>query len=48
MRRVLYDAGSPAAKAAAALLADELDVVPWTGADAAEMTVRAPGSRVSG
>jgi HD-GYP domain-containing protein (c-di-GMP phosphodiesterase class II) len=39
MRRVLYDAGSPAAKAAAALLADELDVVPWTGADAAESVV---------
>jgi HD-GYP domain-containing protein (c-di-GMP phosphodiesterase class II) len=39
MRRVLYDAGSPAAKAAAALLADELDVAPWAAADAAESVV---------
>src|SRR5262249_16916769 len=33
-RRVLYDPESPAAAAAAALLADEFDVSPWTAADA--------------
>ena len=46
MRRVLYDAGSPAAAAAAALLADEFDVQPWAPADAAESVVLAsdPGA----
>jgi HD-GYP domain-containing protein (c-di-GMP phosphodiesterase class II) len=38
-RRVLYDAASPAAAAAAALLADELDVRPWAPALAAESVV---------
>ena len=39
MRRVLYDAASPAAAEAAALLAGEFDVQPWTTADAAESVV---------
>ena len=39
MRRVLYDAASPAATAAAALIADEFDVQPWAPADAAESVV---------
>ena len=38
-RRVLYDAGSPAAAAAAALLHDEFDVQPWVPAQAAESVV---------
>src|SRR5438093_3405558 len=37
-RRVLYDA-SPAAAAAAALLADEFDVLPATTADPAEAVI---------
>ncbi len=36
MRRVLYDAASPAAAAAAALLTDEFDVQAWVPATAAE------------
>jgi HD-GYP domain-containing protein (c-di-GMP phosphodiesterase class II) len=43
MRRVLYDAASPAAAGAAALLADEFDVRPWTPADAAESVVLTDG-----
>ncbi|HEU5320173.1 MAG TPA: GAF domain-containing protein, partial [Methylomirabilota bacterium] len=39
MRRVLYDAGSPAAAEAAALLADEFDVRPWAPEDAADSVV---------
>src|SRR5882724_5159673 len=38
-RRVLYDAGSRAAVAAAALLADEFDVQTWLPAEAAEAVV---------
>jgi len=38
-RRVLYDPGSPAAAAAASLLADEFDVQPWAPAEAAESVV---------
>jgi HD-GYP domain-containing protein (c-di-GMP phosphodiesterase class II) len=38
-RRVLYDAGSPAAAAAAHLLADEWDVQPWSSGVAAESVV---------
>jgi HD-GYP domain-containing protein (c-di-GMP phosphodiesterase class II) len=51
-RRVLYDAGSEAAAAAAALLADEFDVQTWLPAEAAEAVVLtsdpqapAPGGR---
>ncbi len=51
-RRVLYDAGSRAAVAAAALLADEFDVQTWRPAEAAEAVVLtsdprapAPGGR---
>ena len=46
MRRVLYDAASPAAAGAAALLADEFDVRPWASEDAAESVVLTtrPGS----
>ena len=43
MRRVLYDAASPAAAGAAALLADEFDVRPWAPADAAESVVLTDG-----
>jgi HD-GYP domain-containing protein (c-di-GMP phosphodiesterase class II) len=43
MRRVLYDAASPAAAGAAALLADEFDVRPLTAADAAESVVLTAG-----
>jgi len=39
MRRVLYDAGSPAAAEAAALLADEFDVRPWAPPGAADSVV---------
>src|SRR5437870_5352878 len=44
-RRVLYDPDSPAAAAAAVLLADEFDVQPWTPGEAAESVVltSAPG-----
>jgi HD-GYP domain-containing protein (c-di-GMP phosphodiesterase class II) len=38
-RRVLYDADSPAAVAAAALLQDEFDVQPWAPAAASESVV---------
>jgi HD-GYP domain-containing protein (c-di-GMP phosphodiesterase class II) len=38
-RRVLYDPGSPAAAAAASLLADEFDVQPWTVPAARESVV---------
>src|SRR4029453_2877194 len=38
-RRVLYDAPSPAAATAAALLADEFDVLPATTADPAEAVI---------
>ena len=38
-RRVLYDPGSPAATAAAFLLADEFDVQPWAQAEAAASVV---------
>jgi len=38
-RRVLYDAASPAAAAAAALLADEFDVLPATTVDPAEAVI---------
>ncbi len=46
MRRVLYDAASPAAAGAAALLADEFDVRAWAPEDAAESVVLTtrPGS----
>ena len=51
-RRVLYDPDSPAAAAAAVLLADEFDVQPWTPGEAAESVVLtsapdgpAPGER---
>lgn len=45
MRRVLYDAASPAAARAAALLAGEFEVRPWAPADDAESVVltAAPG-----
>jgi HD-GYP domain-containing protein (c-di-GMP phosphodiesterase class II) len=45
MRRVLYDAASPAAAGAAALLAGEFEVRPWAPADDAESVVltAAPG-----
>jgi HD-GYP domain-containing protein (c-di-GMP phosphodiesterase class II) len=43
MRRVLYDAASPAAAGAAALLADEFDVRPWTPTDALESVVLTGG-----
>ena len=39
MRRVLYDAGSPAAAEAAALLADEFDVRPWAPPGAPDSVV---------
>jgi HD-GYP domain-containing protein (c-di-GMP phosphodiesterase class II) len=50
MRRVLYDAASPAAMAAAALLAGEYEVAPWTLGDAAEAVVLTsdPGTRLPG
>ena len=38
-RRVLYDPGSPAAAAAASLLADEFDVRPWTADEVVESVV---------
>src|SRR5688572_33433941 len=38
-RRVLYDPDSPAAVAAALLLADEFDVQPWAAPEAAESVV---------
>jgi HD-GYP domain-containing protein (c-di-GMP phosphodiesterase class II) len=38
-RRVLYDPGSPAAEAAARLLADEFDVQPWAPPPATESVV---------
>jgi HD-GYP domain-containing protein (c-di-GMP phosphodiesterase class II) len=38
-RRVLYDADSPAALAAAAMLRDDFDVQPWASAAAAESVV---------
>jgi HD-GYP domain-containing protein (c-di-GMP phosphodiesterase class II) len=38
-RRLLYDPGSPAAVAAASLLADEFDVQPWTPAEATESVI---------
>src|ERR671936_3185270 len=38
-RRVLYDAGSPAAAAAARLLDGEYDVQPWTAEAMAESAV---------
>jgi HD-GYP domain-containing protein (c-di-GMP phosphodiesterase class II) len=38
-RPVLYDPGSPAAAAAASLLADEFDVRPWVSGEAAESVV---------
>jgi HD-GYP domain-containing protein (c-di-GMP phosphodiesterase class II) len=39
MRCIFYDAASPAAAAAAALLADEFDVQPWVATHAAESVV---------
>ncbi len=51
-RRLLYDPASPACAAAAALLADDFDVQPWTAEDAGESvvlmadpTAPAPGER---
>jgi HD-GYP domain-containing protein (c-di-GMP phosphodiesterase class II) len=38
-RRVLYDPGSPAAAAAASLLADEFDVQPWAGPGTSDAVV---------
>ena len=49
-RRVLYDAASPVAEAAAALLADAFDVQPWTSAQPAEGVIltSTPGLSPSG
>jgi HD-GYP domain-containing protein (c-di-GMP phosphodiesterase class II) len=50
MRRVLYDAASPAAAAAAALLRGEFDVRAWAAGDAAEGVILTsdPGAPASG
>ena len=50
MRCVLYDAASPAAATAAALLADEFDVQPWvaTRAEDSVVLVTHPGAASPG